>query len=230
MRRDFSSLLASGLLLAAAASCQAQDHVVVGEHSIPVVQGYNHIPQRGCSWQQIWDWMTYRPLPMPKCCKCCRVNPTATPPLYMYFLGEYGPRSPLLGYAGPHDGFAGHGTIPADAHGDFVPLGTGPIPEHGLPVSTSAAPMGDTLMPVKGTEMSIHSAPSGSGSTVPLRDLLAFPDSAVAAPEAATPPTEAAIPIHPSPMPMPASNRPGSLPAGPAHDGVVPIRDVPTRP
>jgi hypothetical protein len=46
----------------------------------------------------MFHWLTYRPLPVPAAYQCPRCQQIGTPPLYMYFIGEYGPRSPDLAH------------------------------------------------------------------------------------------------------------------------------------
>jgi hypothetical protein len=118
--------LAAISMLASASTCAA-DPFLAAQFRVEETHGYTH-PYQRCSWKQICGWFCYRPLPWPRSAVKC--NPSCTPPLYLYFIGEYGPRSPLLvGYVGPYHGQEVHG-----------PMVYGPVsPEHGAPVPAVVA-------------------------------------------------------------------------------------------
>jgi hypothetical protein len=98
MRRRIPTCLAIGFMLATAHQAAAQEIVAPPVPTVPVANGYTMPYQRGCSPKRIFQWLTYRPLPVPVCCQCLRCQTTGTPPLYMYFIAEYGPRSPNLAH------------------------------------------------------------------------------------------------------------------------------------
>ena len=98
MRKQTSTCLAIGFLLATVPQARAQEIVAPPVPAVPVAPAYTMPYQRGCSLKRICQWLTYRPLPVPACCQCPRCQTTATPPLYMYFIGEFGPRSPELAH------------------------------------------------------------------------------------------------------------------------------------
>ena len=81
---------------------------------VPGSQGCNHCGHHGSCLSRLCNWITYHPLPVPKSCQCRMCELTPTPPLYMYFIGEYGPRSPSLGYPVWDHGLAFSG--PQHAH------------------------------------------------------------------------------------------------------------------
>ena len=94
MGRQLTRLAAIVALLAGGAIGQAQEFV-----PSPVIDGCNSCQHRhDFSLKRLWDWATYRPLRVPVACQCHMCQLTPTPPLYMYFIGEFGPRSPSLGY------------------------------------------------------------------------------------------------------------------------------------
>ena len=109
MRRQITRLAAIAAILAGGTVGRAQElagtpqPVPVSElagtpQPRPVSQACNHCGAHGSCLSRLWNWLTYHPLPVPKSCQCCMCELTPTPPLYMYFIGEYGPRSPNLGY------------------------------------------------------------------------------------------------------------------------------------
>ncbi len=116
MLRQLSSGLAMGLMLVAARHGGAQEMEVPAPEAVPppavirVSPGYTLPYQRGCSLKRICQWLTYRPLPqpVPVCCQGPRCQTSALPPLYLYFIGEFGPRSPELAHM--TGGFAAGGT------------------------------------------------------------------------------------------------------------------------
>ncbi|MCI0459970.1 MAG: hypothetical protein L0Z62_23715 [Gemmataceae bacterium] len=66
---------------------------------------------RGNCLQRLWGWMTYRPLPVPACCKtCCNAVPYCPPPPYTFFL--YGPGTCGMGCR-PDYPVNGHGACAA---------------------------------------------------------------------------------------------------------------------
>src|SRR5690242_1380538 len=103
--RHFSLGLAFGLMLAAGRQATAQEIVSTPISVVPVANAYTMPYQRGCSLKRICQWLCYRPLPVPAACQCPQLQPTTRPPTYMYFIGEYGPRSPDLAHM--TGGFAG---------------------------------------------------------------------------------------------------------------------------
>jgi hypothetical protein len=114
MRRHIGTLMAAGLLLTGAYRSEAQECFECDRgHGAGAPGCY----EQGSCCHRLWAWLTYRPVPSPHHCQCCRVYPTIMPPLYTYFIGEFGPASPLLAH---HGDFA--------AHGDFHHL---PLMEHG---------------------------------------------------------------------------------------------------
>lgn len=98
MRKQTSTCLAIGFLLATVPQARAQEIVAPPVPAVPVAPAYTMPYQRGCSLKRIFQWLTYRPLPVPACCQCPRCQTIGTPPLYMYFIGEFGPRSPDLAH------------------------------------------------------------------------------------------------------------------------------------
>ncbi len=98
MRRQVTRLAAIGLLLAGGTIGQAQEVVDPPPVMAPAPHTCHQASHRGFSLSRLWSWMTYHPQPVPKSCECRMLELTPTPPLYTYFLGEYGPRSPGLGY------------------------------------------------------------------------------------------------------------------------------------
>jgi hypothetical protein len=92
MRRQISRLACIGALLFGGV-CQAQEHVAM---PAPVSQGCHH--KHDFSLKRLCDWVCYKPLRVPHDCECKMLQLTPTPPLYTYFIGEFGPRSPSLGY------------------------------------------------------------------------------------------------------------------------------------
>jgi hypothetical protein len=106
MGRQIARLTAIVALLVGACIGRAQECVAP---PAPVCHGCNTCHHHGFSLERLVSWMTYRPVRVPHACECrvCQLGPT--PPLFMYFIGEYGPRSPSLGYpVWDHDlGFSG---------------------------------------------------------------------------------------------------------------------------
>jgi hypothetical protein len=97
-------MLAIAVLLASVSTGRSQEFIGTPP-PLPATQGCNHCGHH-FSLSRLWSWMTYRPLrvPRPGECRICQLTPT--PPLYMYFIGEYGPRSPSLGFPVRDQGFA----------------------------------------------------------------------------------------------------------------------------
>jgi hypothetical protein len=103
--------------------------------AVPVANAYTMPYQRGCSLKRICQWLFYRPLPVPAACQCPRCQTIHPAPLYMYFIGEFGPRSPELahltgGFAagqvfvgpnlfGPPTAGNGHISAPIESHSDI---------------------------------------------------------------------------------------------------------------
>jgi len=98
MRRQFPTWLAAGFLVTVVHQIQAQEFIAPPVPSVPVVAGYSLPYQRGCSLKRICKWLCYRPLPVPAAYQCRGFQKDALPPLYLYFVGEYGPRSPELAH------------------------------------------------------------------------------------------------------------------------------------
>jgi hypothetical protein len=104
MRRQISKLVAIAALMIGT-TVQAQEFVG-HTPAPPVCQGCHH--HHDFSLSRLCAWVCYKPLRVPHTCECKMLQLTPTPPLYMYFIGEYGPRSPSLGYpVWDHFAFAG---------------------------------------------------------------------------------------------------------------------------
>jgi hypothetical protein len=114
-----------------AQGCHAPDYhfqfpVFVAPHPPELPPANRPWPQteRGCSPCRLWQWLCYRPLPVPRECQCHWMsNCACAPELYTYFLGMYGPRSPGL-----------HGGVPVRE-----PVFVGPPADHAEPVSEASA-------------------------------------------------------------------------------------------
>jgi hypothetical protein len=94
-----SAVAVLALWLAGTSAAKAQDEVLHAPAPASVDHGGPSCARRGFSWEHLCAWATYRPAPLPPNCyrRHCSAG-TSMPPLYMYFLGLYGPRSPALGY------------------------------------------------------------------------------------------------------------------------------------
>lgn len=91
------AVLALGCWLAAATTLQANDGPRREPAGDPAASCCNNActcascphacgDRRGCL-RKLWDWLTYRPLPVPRCCKGFKpAGPCCTPPVYAYFL------------------------------------------------------------------------------------------------------------------------------------------------
>jgi hypothetical protein len=104
MKRQMIALAAIAGILASGALSQAQEFVGTPPPAAPC-QGC-HAQHHHFSLASLCSWLTYRPTRVPHTCECRMCQLTPTPPLYMYFIGEYGPRSPSLGYPTWDHGFA----------------------------------------------------------------------------------------------------------------------------
>ena len=145
MRRQINRLAAITALVIGA-TVQAQDFV--GDPpAVPVGQGCHH--HHGFSLKRLCDWVCYKPLRVPHACECKMLQLTPTPPLYMYFIGEFGPRSPSLGYP-VWDHFAHSG--PEHCAQTQEPNGSLPITED--PVHSTEYSVPSTEHPVQTTESS----------------------------------------------------------------------------
>ena len=61
-----------------------------GQPAVPTWESCGQPCQRGLTCQRLWQWMTYRPLPVPRHCQGCKDCPTSCPvPLYTYFQVGY---------------------------------------------------------------------------------------------------------------------------------------------
>jgi hypothetical protein len=106
MRTKVLATATCGFVLALNGALRADDNPGPVPH-IPAAQGYTLPYQRGCNCKRIWQWLTYRPLPAPTCCQCPKCS-ICVPPLYLYFIGEYGPRSPDLACLAASAGHVGY--------------------------------------------------------------------------------------------------------------------------
>jgi hypothetical protein len=133
MVRKFMGWALVGMSLALA--CPAQGHGGPAPVPEPAIHGCSYRTPRGSCCQRFCAWLCYRPLPVPKEYRgCLTVMKTPTPPLYTYFIGLYGPRSPSLGFPTTH---VAHGPLAGDSvHGpDAAPSAPAELPpaEENLP-------------------------------------------------------------------------------------------------
>ncbi len=98
MRNLVPALWTFAWILATGIPASAQQNGTEYLQTVPTVHAYNLPHQRGCSLKRLCQWLTYRPLPVPQCCQGCQWETTSLPPMYTYFIGVYGPRSPGMGY------------------------------------------------------------------------------------------------------------------------------------
>lgn len=69
-------------------------------------------PAHRCCWEQLDDWLTYRPVTR-SCCDCLpRCAPCCPPPLYTFFIGTCCVNSAGAGCGAPCGGFGGCGPRP----------------------------------------------------------------------------------------------------------------------
>jgi len=177
MRRQFPTWLAAGFVLTVAHQIQAQEFLAPPVPAVPVTAGYTLPYQRGCSLKRFCKWLCYRPLPVPAKYQCQGLQKDALPPLYLYFVGEYGPRSPELaimtgGYAAGGV-FNGPSLFPNDPTANGLARATAnPLESPALAKATAAA---GSRKPTQAPANSVPTRVIGRENTVPVPDVASRP-------------------------------------------------------